>query len=542
MILSKLGIHGFSSSQETSILASMLCGEPCLLIGPPGTAKTELVNAIGAALREDSKRLNPDNKDKWFSYQVYDASKINFEDLFGYPDINALKLNPPSVRYISTPSSIWGKELIAFDELNRCAEDRQSNLFEIIRSRKLHGTPTGNLFIFSTMNPFGDQGTIEMSDALVDRHLFYIKLDPFSSLLPSDRKKVIKRVGQVDGLGFRYWGNVEEKFDISNDKINDTLADIGQEIRTLFTSAMQHYKDVQQNMADCFTIVIDQVVESFANNFQDSSIKIAKECTISGRRAASILRGLIAVRSLQYAMSSIYSYQIEEIETTLINTIKCAVPIGISGKLDANTLSKANLLVEETVTSNWKNIISNKQDKNTDLIQHLINNRNPIKILSALLSDTTNVITRAALINKLMDPQLTLNDKDKNSSSLIKKFAVLLNRFCIEFPDFSNTAINLESFHDIGENGDRTLFELDTVNITLSDHYLPYSGFITTLLNTYQNDTLIYYALVISIEYYSTKVTNQFEAIDSIATMQNFATNLSLKLKKKDKLENNIGK
>jgi hypothetical protein len=152
------------------------------------------------------------------------------------------------------------------------------------------------------------------------------------------------------------------------------------------------------------------------------------------------------------------------------------------------------------------------------------------------------VITRAALINKLMDPQLTLNDKDKNSSSLIKKFAVLLNRFCIEFPDFSNTAINLESFHDIGENGDRTLFELDTVNITLSDHYLPYSGFITTLLNTYQNDTLIYYALVISIEYYSAKVTNQFEAIDSIATMQNFATNLSLKLKKKDKLENNIGK
>jgi MoxR-like ATPase len=536
LILSKLGIHGFSSSQETSILASMLCGEPCLLIGPPGTAKTELVNAIGAALREDSKRLNPDNKDKWFSYQVYDASKINFEDLFGYPDINALKLNPPSVRYISTPSSIWGKELIAFDELNRCAEDRQSNLFEIIRSRKLHGTPTGNLFIFSTMNPFGDQGTIEMSDALVDRHLFYIKLDPFSSLLPSDRKKVIKRVGQVDGLGFRYWGNVEEKFDISNNKINDTLADVGEEIRTLFTSAMQHYKDIQQNMADGFTILIDKVVESFANTFYDSSIKIAKECTISGRRAASILRGLIAVRSLQYAMSSIYCHQIEEIETTLINTIKCAVPIGISGKLDATTLSKANLLVEETVISNWKSIISNKQDKNTDLIQQLINNKNPIKILSALLSDTTNMITRAALINKLLDPELTRNTKDKNDSSFIRKFTVLLNRFYIEFPEFSNSIINLDS---ISDNSDRTLFEINRLDIILSDHYLPYSEFITSLLNTYQNNTLVYYALVISIEYYSSRVTNQFEAIDSIATMQNFATTLSLKLNQRDKSENN---
>lgn len=514
----------------------MLCGEPCLLIGPPGTAKTELVNAIGAALREDSKRLNPDNKDKWFSYQVYDASKINFEDLFGYPDINALKLNPPSVRYISTPSSIWGKELIAFDELNRCAEDRQSNLFEIIRSRKLHGTPTGNLFIFSTMNPFGDQGTIEMSDALVDRHLFYIKLDPFSSLLPSDRKKVIKRVGQVDGLGFRYWGNVEEKFDISNNKINDTLADVGEEIRTLFTSAMQHYKDIQQNMADGFTILIDKVVESFANTFYDSSIKIAKECTISGRRAASILRGLIAVRSLQYAMSSIYCHQIEEIETTLINTIKCAVPIGISGKLDATTLSKANLLVEETVISNWKSIISNKQDKNTDLIQQLINNKNPIKILSALLSDTTNMITRAALINKLLDPELTRNTKDKNDSSFIRKFTVLLNRFYIEFPEFSNSIINLDS---ISDNSDRTLFEINRLDIILSDHYLPYSEFITSLLNTYQNNTLVYYALVISIEYYSSRVTNQFEAIDSIATMQNFATTLSLKLNQRDKSENN---
>lgn len=536
MILSKLGIHGFSKSQETSILASMLCGEPCLLIGPPGTAKTELVNAIGAALREDSKRLNPDNKDKWFSYQVYDASKINFEDLFGYPDINALKLNPPSVRYISTPSSIWGKELIAFDELNRCAEDRQSNLFEIIRSRKLHGTPTGNLFIFSTMNPFGDQGTIEMSDALVDRHLFYIKLDPFSNLTSSDRKKVIKRVGQVDGLGFRYWGNVQEKFDISNDNINNTLADIGAEIRTLFTSAMHHYKDIQESMSDNFTAIIDKVVESFATHFQDSSIKVAKECTISGRRAASVLRGVIAVRSLQYAMSSIYSHELEEIETTLINTIKCAVPIGISGKLDANVLSKANTLVEDTVSSNWKGLMTNKQILNTDTVQQILISTNPIKILTVLLSDSTNMITRATLINKLLDKQLTNTSTQDNITG--NKIIAILNRFCIEFPDFCNIATNTDVIAEYFNNIDKSLLNLDPMNITLSDFYTPYSKFISSLLDTYKDNSLIYYCLVVSIEYYSTRVTNQLEAIDSIATMQNFASILDLKIKERNIVEN----
>ena len=81
--------------------------------------------------------------------------RLNFEDLVGYPSIADLQKNPPEVKYVPTKSSIWGKDLIAFDEINRCSEDRQSNLFEIIRSRKLHGLPTGNTFIMSTMNPLG---------------------------------------------------------------------------------------------------------------------------------------------------------------------------------------------------------------------------------------------------------------------------------------------------------------------------------------------------------------------------------------------------
>jgi len=532
MIFPKLNIFGFNKAQETCVLASMLCGEPCLLIGPPGTAKTELVNAIGAALREESRAANPNTPDKWFSYQVYDASKINFEDLFGYPDINGLKLDPPVVRYISTPSSIWGKDLIAFDELNRCAEDRQSNLFEIIRSRKLHGTPTGNTFIFSTMNPFGDQGTVEMSDALVDRHLFYLRLDNFASMDSQDRKKVIKRVGQVDGVGFRYWGNVKGDLDVDQNSVNPKLVEVGKEIRELFTKAMSKYEDISKSISSSVTQLIDRLVETFSRQFTKESETIKKECSISGRRAASILRGVLAVRSIQYA-SHQEGEEMEDIMTTLINTIKLCMPIGIGGKLNADIVSKADSLVEDTVKTYWPQIKQGKDLLDIDRLQQAITTSNPIKILDTLLNVDTNDITKNAIFSALLD-----KDRYKTETKTTKythdsvaydttshsNIQVLLYKINKEIPNFLPTSINLIITPDLLEAAS------DKVETTIGPVFRPYVDIIQTVIKKHEDSPLLYFAMKTALFYYKDKVTNDSDAIKTIVEMRSLSESIKNKI------------
>jgi len=531
LILSKLNIFGFSKAQENAILASMLCGEPCLLIGPPGTAKTELVNAIGSALREDSRRENPTNPEKWFTYQVYDASKINFEDLFGYPDINGLKLDPPVVRYISTPSSIWGKELIAFDELNRCAEDRQSNLFEIIRSRKLHGTETGNLFIFSTMNPFGDQGTVEMSDALVDRHLFYLRLDRFSSMNSEDRRNIIKRVGQVDGLGFKYWGNIKADLDVDNNKINDKLADVGKELKTLFASAMKHYNSITESLSSSITIMIDKLVSAFSANFSRDGENVLKECSISGRRAAAMLRGIIAIRSIQYATIQ-PGEELEDIVTTLINTSKLCLPIGIGGKLNEEAVTRANILLEETIKSVWPQIRQGKDVTDIDKIQQSLTTSNPIKILDTLINCEMNDITKRTIFSALVEKH---NNNYSSSRTVEDNYiSVLLHKLDKEIPNFIPSNINLNIPVTLVEQ----VSEKTELNINIL--FKPYLPIITSMLSDKKNNPLLYYAMKTTLLYYKDKVKTDSEIIECLVSMKSLADSIETKIQeiKNGSLEN----
>jgi len=74
MILEKIGIHGWKQQDENLVMASLLTGDPLLLIGNHGCAKTHIANKIAEALGK--------------KFVVYDASKAMFEDVLGYPNID----------------------------------------------------------------------------------------------------------------------------------------------------------------------------------------------------------------------------------------------------------------------------------------------------------------------------------------------------------------------------------------------------------------------------------------------------------------------
>src|SRR4030042_2373209 len=113
-ILDRLGIYGWNENLESVLLASLRTGDPLLMIGKHGTSKTGLANKMAKAM--DIK------------YHSYDASKALFEDVLGYPNIEKLKAG--EVEYLPSKVTIWDKEFVLIDELNRALLEMQNKWLE----------------------------------------------------------------------------------------------------------------------------------------------------------------------------------------------------------------------------------------------------------------------------------------------------------------------------------------------------------------------------------------------------------------------------
>lgn len=139
MILKQLGIFGWKEPDENLVLASLLTGDPLLLIGNHGCAKTHVGNKVAQALGR--------------KFLVYDASKAMFEDVLGYPNIERLKEGV--VEYVSSPVTIWDKELVLIDELNRAMPELQSKCAYFGRGHFLISGNRGHSFRFGAATCFG---------------------------------------------------------------------------------------------------------------------------------------------------------------------------------------------------------------------------------------------------------------------------------------------------------------------------------------------------------------------------------------------------
>jgi len=385
-------IYGIPDSDETCILASLLTGEPILFIGPPGTAKTEIIYMIGSAFRESSKRKYPNNPEKWFNFNVYDTSKINFEDLIGWPNPNALR--DGKIDFIQSPTTIWDKDMIGLDELNRCAEDRQANLFEVIRNRTCMGSPTNVKFIFSAINPYGDAGTNNLSGAIVDRHIFFLHFAGFDKMSSDVRKKVMERVGSFDSIGLKHWSNSSSKFDPSQDntEVNNTLADQGDRLTDLIKEAADVYPIISDQIGKPVNSLIDALVTRFSTEKDNKTLP-----SISGRRAGMISRAIIAFRAVQLARAKKIGSSLDNIKNTIINTILSSVPIGIEKPVSPDVYTRIKQIIVE-VCNYWEKTIDSENASSANILYDIYYNPDPIVKLEMLLkhSNLSNLVTTKA--------------------------------------------------------------------------------------------------------------------------------------------------
>jgi MoxR-like ATPase len=142
----------------SGLVAAMLVRGHVLLEGVPGTAKTLLVKAVGAALDLDVKRIQftPDLMPSDVVGQtIYEAREGSF-------------------RFRSGP--VFTNLLLA-DEINRTPPKTQASLLEAMEERQVsidgttHHLPDPFLVV-ATQNPIEYEGTYPLPEAQLDRFLF----------------------------------------------------------------------------------------------------------------------------------------------------------------------------------------------------------------------------------------------------------------------------------------------------------------------------------------------------------------------------------
>ena len=174
--LGLLGVHGCRGIED-AVLAGLALGEPVLLIGSPGSAKTAMTERIAA--------------DMHLNFWAYDASKAMFEDIVGFPD--PASLGRGEVRYVPTPLSLIGKQFILVDEVSRAHPALQNKWLEIIRSRRVMGMDLPALrTVFGAMNPAGLAGTVALDEALAGRFTFHVSVPEIGEMPQEDRHAVIQ--------------------------------------------------------------------------------------------------------------------------------------------------------------------------------------------------------------------------------------------------------------------------------------------------------------------------------------------------------------
>lgn len=181
--LDRLGLYGLRTIED-ALLAGLVTGDPILLVGGPGSAKTLLARRLAEALR--------------LRFHAYDASKALFEDMIGFPNPGALAQG--RVEYAPTPLSISDKEFVLVDEISRAAPATANKWLEVIRSRTVMGLPLPRLrHVMAAMNPPGMLGTHPLDLALADRFAFLVRMPEACDMEPADLRRVAAAHSSDDG-------------------------------------------------------------------------------------------------------------------------------------------------------------------------------------------------------------------------------------------------------------------------------------------------------------------------------------------------------
>lgn len=304
-LLQQLGIYGWKREEENLVLSSLLTGDPLLMIGAHGAAKTHIACKMAEAL------------DKRFI--AYDASKALFEDVLGFPNVESLKNG--RVEYVPSAVTVWDKQFILIDEINRALPELQAKWLEIIRSRKIMGFPTEVKWVWAAMNPSGDSrynGTQTMDAALIGRFAIFLYPPEALDMEEEDRIRVVEHINGDDAPSIGEWLD-----EVGNRTISETqTAETGGAIGGILTLAAGHFMRLRKQF---------DTLGTFLSRFSVLALKETDgKVKLDGRRLGFMYRNLLAFRAVELARYEALGDELPEFPESAKRVILAGIPVGIN--------------------------------------------------------------------------------------------------------------------------------------------------------------------------------------------------------------------
>lgn len=354
LFLESLGIFGWNRLQENLLLSSILTGDPLLMIGKHGSAKTAVAFAISKALGS--------------RFISYDASKAMFDDVLGYP--NPGKLSHGEIEYVQSPLTIWDKEFILIDEINRPVYEMQSKWLEIIRSRRIMGFPTDVRWVWAAMNPACYAATKELDDALIGRFAYFLYVPEFMDMDEGHRVSITQHINGDDAPAMSHWKRDFKKVSKKAGK-TENLHEIMEKAAIIFDSLRGESK--------LFAEFISKYAELLKRDTRQKLI-------IDGRRAGFIQRAIIASKAISLARGE----EVEDNFDLVKHAVMSSLPLGLNSDAgrDADLENTAN-----NTLGFFSDMFKGDIDKLYDIYE-MLTTKDIIKKLRLMLRTDLNELAR----------------------------------------------------------------------------------------------------------------------------------------------------
>ena len=292
-LFERLRIYGVQKI-ENAVLAGLLNGDPVLLIGTHGSAKTLLCRRLAEAMG--------------LCFMGYDASKAMFEDIIGFP--NPRSLSEGKVDYAPTPISIWGKQFVLIDEISRASPSMQNKWLEVIRSKQIMGKKVEGLrFIFAAMNQPGYLGAIPLDHALAGRFAFHITMPEAKDMSPRDVNLIMNEISEDDAPEWK------ERIEKLAETDMAALLSFLDSARTFFGPVRKKYeRAVQQYVAAI-----------------SASFKLQKKY-LDGRRIGMMSRNLQGLLTVYAQKKGAAEFTLDELNEIFLEGLRFSLPFECAGE------------------------------------------------------------------------------------------------------------------------------------------------------------------------------------------------------------------
>lgn len=287
MFLERLGIYGMGEVEDF-ILASLVTGDPLLLVGEVGSAKTLLSKRIAESLG--------------LKFHAYDASKALFEDVIGFPNPQGFERG--EIEYVPTPISIWDKEFVLIDEISRAEPQMQNKWLEVIRERKIMGLKLKNLkYIFGAMNPPEYLGTNYLDEAFAGRFSFIIEVPSIKKMSESEMKRIIETISDEDAPMIKR-ENKNTRYE---------------SLRKFIEKCREDFIKIKEEFGEKVKEYIVYLLEEVKNS----------DIFIDGRRAGMIYRNILSVISVKLNKGK---FKKENLPAIFYKTVLLSLPFKVTGE------------------------------------------------------------------------------------------------------------------------------------------------------------------------------------------------------------------